>query len=131
MRSCAALVSSPSGDGASSRSLRWPRFASSSLAVIRANTGSASLKSPCASSSPRTVNLVPASSGSSRYPPLSGIGPDSLRAAAREPNFLLGVLDHVAGDEALLIAFAGHSGIDPSEVASARDVLAGRTPEVP
>jgi hypothetical protein len=51
--------------------------------------------------------------------------------AAREPNFLLGVLDHVAGDEALLIAFASHSGIDPSEVASARDALAGATPEVP
>lgn len=66
-----------------------------------------------------------------RFLALSGIGPDSLRAAAREPNFLLGVLDHVAGDEALLIAFAGHSGIDPGEVASARDALAGATPEVP
>jgi hypothetical protein len=66
-----------------------------------------------------------------RFLALSGIGPESLRAAAREPNFLLGVLDHVAGDEALLIAFASHSGIDPSEVASARDALAGATPEVP
>jgi hypothetical protein len=66
-----------------------------------------------------------------RFLALSGIGPDSLRTAAREPNFLLGVLDHVAGDEALLIAFAAHSGIDPSEVASARDALAGAAPEVP
>jgi Protein of unknown function (DUF3572) len=66
-----------------------------------------------------------------RFLALSGIGPDSLRAAAREPNFLLGVLDHVTGDEALLIAFAGHSGIDPAEVARARDVLAGGTSEVP
>ena len=54
-----------------------------------------------------------------RFLALSGIGPESLRAAAREPNFLLGVLDHVAGDEALLIAFAGHSEINPSDVVRA------------
>jgi Protein of unknown function (DUF3572) len=56
---------------------------------------------------------------------LSGIGPDSLRAAARDPDFLLGVLDHVAGDEALLVAFAEHSEIDPADIGRARDVLAG------
>ena len=37
---------------------------------------------------------------------MSGIGPDSLREAAREPRFLAGVLDHVMADEALLLAFA-------------------------
>ena len=62
---------------------------------------------------------------------LTGIGPESLRAAAREPNFLLGVLDHVAGDEALLIAFAQEQGIDPAQVVQARDILAGEPPEVP
>ena len=62
---------------------------------------------------------------------LTGIGPESLRAAAREPNFLLGVLDHVAGDEALLIAFAQEQGIDPAQVVQARDTLAGEPPEVP
>ena len=62
---------------------------------------------------------------------LTGIGPESLRAAAREPNFLLGVLDHVAGDEALLIAFAHEQGINPPAVAQARDALAGEPPEVP
>jgi len=66
-----------------------------------------------------------------RFLVLSGIGPDSLRAAAREPNFLLGVLDHLADNEALLVAFAGHSGIDPAEVARARNVLAGGASEVP
>jgi hypothetical protein len=56
---------------------------------------------------------------------LSGIGPESLRAAAREPDFLLGVLEHVAANEALLIAFAKHADIDPTEIVRARDVLAG------
>jgi len=56
---------------------------------------------------------------------LSGIGPESLRTAAGSPGFLCGVLDHVAGDEALLIAFAEHSDIDPGDVVRARDVLAG------
>ena len=41
-----------------------------------------------------------------RFLALTGIAPESIRAAAREPEFLLGVLDHVAGDDALLLAFA-------------------------
>jgi hypothetical protein len=60
---------------------------------------------------------------------LSGIGPESLRAAARDPDFLLGVLDHVVGDEALLIAFAEHSEIGPADVGRARDALAGAPPQ--
>ena len=32
-----------------------------------------------------------------RFLSLTGLTPDSLRDAAREPNFLLGVLDHLAG----------------------------------
>lgn len=61
-----------------------------------------------------------------RFLALSGIGPESIRAAAREPNFLLGVLDHLTGDEALLRAFADHSEINPSDVELARRALAGR-----
>jgi uncharacterized protein DUF3572 len=60
-----------------------------------------------------------------RFLALSGLGPQSLRAAAREPSFLLGVLDHVASDESLLLAFANESGIDPQDVARARNALAG------
>ncbi len=44
-----------------------------------------------------------------RFLALSGIGPESLREAAREPDFLLGVLDYVVADEALLVEFAGYS----------------------
>jgi hypothetical protein len=56
---------------------------------------------------------------------LTGLAPESLRTAAREPGFLLGVLDHVMGDESLLRAFANESGIDPEDVARARQALAG------
>jgi hypothetical protein len=58
-----------------------------------------------------------------RFLALTGLGPQSLRAAAREPRFLLGVLDHVASDEALLLAFANESGIDPADVERARSAL--------
>jgi hypothetical protein len=56
---------------------------------------------------------------------LSGIGPESIRAAASEPHFLAGVLDHVACDERLLVAFAAEAGIDPADVGHAQMVLAG------
>src|SRR5580658_7675341 len=61
-----------------------------------------------------------------RFLALTGLGPESLRAAARDPGFLAGVLDHVMGDEALLLAFAAEYEIDPQEVERARDTLAGR-----
>jgi hypothetical protein len=66
-----------------------------------------------------------------RFLALSGIGPESLRAAAREPGFLLGVLDHLSGDETLLLAFSEDRGIDPTEVGQARALLAGESPQQP
>ena len=51
-----------------------------------------------------------------RFLALTGLGPQSLRAAAREPSFLIGVLEHVAGDETLLLAFADEGEIDPQAV---------------
>jgi hypothetical protein len=53
----------------------------------------------------------------------TGIGPESIRAAARERSFLAGVLDYVATDEALLLAFAGEAGINPFDVGVARGIL--------
>lgn len=61
-----------------------------------------------------------------RFLALTGLGPQSLRAAAREPGFLLAVLDHVASDEDLLLAFADAHGLDPQDVQRARAALAGR-----
>jgi hypothetical protein len=62
-----------------------------------------------------------------RFLASSGIGPETLRKAAREPGFLLGVLDHMASDEPLLLAFANENGIDPTEIERARSALAGAT----
>jgi hypothetical protein len=60
-----------------------------------------------------------------RFLALTGIDPTSIRAAAREPGFLAGVLDHICGDEQLLIAFAEHAGTPAEHVAAARACLAG------
>ena len=60
-----------------------------------------------------------------RFLALTGIGPEAIRAAAREPDFLLGVLEHLMSDESLLLEFANQNEIDPEDVARARDVLAG------
>ena len=60
-----------------------------------------------------------------RFLAITGIGPDSIRDAAREPRFLAGVLDHVAADESLLLAFAAEYEIDPDTLMRAREVLAG------
>jgi hypothetical protein len=64
-----------------------------------------------------------------RFLALTGIGPESIRSAASEPGFLLGVLDHLAGDEPLLIAFAEQHDVDPDDVERARFALAGKPPE--
>jgi len=60
-----------------------------------------------------------------RFLALSGVGPDSLRAAAQQPSFLSGVIEHVLGDEKLLLAFAQQAEIDPEDVARAHRALAG------
>jgi hypothetical protein len=53
----------------------------------------------------------------------SGIGPDAIREAAREPGFLGGVLDHMLSEESLLVAFADSAGLDPTSIARARRAL--------
>lgn len=59
----------------------------------------------------------------------TGIGPDAIRAAAREPTFLAGVLDHVVGNEPLLVAFAADAGLKPEVVVRAQIALGGGTIE--
>ena len=60
-----------------------------------------------------------------RFLALTGIGPGDVRSAAAEPHFLAGVLDHVSGDERLLLEFAAHAEIKPAVVERARMSLEG------
>src|SRR3954453_14302938 len=53
----------------------------------------------------------------------SGIGPESLRAAAADPQFLVGVLDFVLRDDATVKAFAETSQLQPANIAAARQAL--------
>ena len=61
-----------------------------------------------------------------RFLDMTGIAPEQIRTAARERGFLAGVLEHMLGDESLLIAFADSAGIDPADVARARNGLGYR-----
>ena len=56
---------------------------------------------------------------------LTGIELAGFRAAAIEPGFLIGVLDHFASDESLLLSFAREMGLSPVMVVEARTILAG------
>jgi hypothetical protein len=53
----------------------------------------------------------------------TGIGPETLRNAAGDPNFLLSVLDFVLRDDATVKPFAGVSELHPTNIAAARQVL--------
>jgi len=61
-----------------------------------------------------------------RFLDTTGIAVEQVRAAARQPGFLAGVLEHMLSDENLLLAFARAAGIDPAEVARAASALGGR-----
>jgi hypothetical protein len=60
-----------------------------------------------------------------RFMSLSGLQVENLRAAAAGPGFFGAVLDFLASDEALLLAFAGNAGRDPASIERARQILAG------
>ena len=47
------------------------------------------------------------------------------RAIDKKPAFLAGILDHLMGDEAQLLLFAGWAQIPPAEIAAARRALVG------
>ncbi|WGD56132.1 DUF3572 domain-containing protein [Bradyrhizobium sp. CB1650] len=53
----------------------------------------------------------------------TGVGPETLRSAASDPNFLLSVLDFVLRDDATVKAFAAVSELHPTNIAAARQVL--------
>jgi Protein of unknown function (DUF3572) len=56
----------------------------------------------------------------------TGVGPETLRTLAADPNFLTGVLDFVLRDDATVKAFAEASELHPTNIAAARQVLGDR-----
>jgi hypothetical protein len=60
-----------------------------------------------------------------RFLAATGMGPSDIRAAAREPRFLAGVLDHLADDESAMLAFAQEAGLPVELIARARATLSG------
>ena len=62
----------------------------------------------------------------SRFLALTGLDPGSIRAAAAEPGFLPSVLEHVAGDEDLLVAIAEEIDQAPETLARASALLSPR-----
>ena len=58
-----------------------------------------------------------------RFLDVSGLRPDTLRAAAAEPGFFAGLMDYLVSDEELLVAFAGEIGAKPESVMQARHLL--------
>jgi hypothetical protein len=58
-----------------------------------------------------------------RFLSLAGIDIAHIRTAAAEPGFLAAVMEHLMGDEALLLAFAANEGIKPETVVKAAHAL--------
>jgi hypothetical protein len=56
----------------------------------------------------------------------SGLAIEQVRDAARQSGFLVGVLEHMLGDESLLLAFAASAGVDPAAIGHARAALASK-----
>lgn len=53
----------------------------------------------------------------------TGIGPESLRASASDPGFLIHVLDFVLRDDERVKAFAKSAQLHPTNIMAAREVL--------
>ena len=53
----------------------------------------------------------------------SGLGPETLRTAAADPQFLASVLDFVMRDDATVKAFSDSAKLHPTNVAAAHQAL--------
>ncbi len=53
----------------------------------------------------------------------TGLGPETLRQAAADPQFLAGVLDFVLRDDDTVKAFDEATELDPTTIAAARQAL--------
>lgn len=60
-----------------------------------------------------------------RFLAITGIGPETLRAAAAQKSFLAQVLGYLMQDESLLLAFSADQSISPDRVAAGHRRLSG------
>lgn len=60
-----------------------------------------------------------------RFLAASGLGPQTLRAAAADPSFLAAVLEFLMSDDSLVVEFAERQGLRPTLIALARHRLDG------
>ena len=60
-----------------------------------------------------------------RFLKLTGLEPSEVRARAGTPDLSLAVLEHLAGDESLLLVFAASRAIAPESVGRAIVLLEG------
>lgn len=58
-----------------------------------------------------------------RFLAVTGLGPENVRSAARDPGFLPALLDYLLANETDLVAFAEEMNLPPAKVSAARDVL--------
>jgi hypothetical protein len=58
-----------------------------------------------------------------RFLAISGLGPQNLRQAAAEPGFPAAILDYLAADESLLVAFCEATDRPPATVEVAQSRL--------
>ena len=58
-----------------------------------------------------------------RFLAITGIDLSEIRAAAGQPGFLAGVLEHIAEDQRLIESFAAEAGLEPADIDKARHAL--------
>ena len=64
-----------------------------------------------------------------RFLAATGLGPHNLRQAATDPGFSLAVLDYLAADERLVVAFAAETDRAPEDVMRVIEGVRGPPPE--
>ena len=64
-----------------------------------------------------------------RFFAITGLSPSTVRRAACDPGFAESLLDYLASDERLLVAFAAEHGYDPARLEAHRQALTPRADE--
>jgi hypothetical protein len=59
----------------------------------------------------------------SRFLAVTGLTPDQIREQVEAPRFLAAVLEHLVGDESLLLVFAANASVAPETVTPALVLL--------